>query len=380
MANKRDYYEILGVQRDATPEALKKAYRKIALKYHPDKNPGDKAAEEKFKEAAEAYEVLSDAEKKQRYDRFGHEGVHGPGGRGPQMDVNDIFAQFRDIFSGGSSSGSFDSFFRQGGPGMRRGADMRIRLKLSLEEIANGVKKKIKLKRYTPCSACGGNGAKDGTAIALCSTCNGTGQVQRVARTMLGRVMTSMVCNTCQGEGQVISTPCAACQREGRVLKEETVSLDIPAGVGNDIQLSMAGKGHFPPRGGVPGDLLVVIEEKEDSLLKRDGNNLHYNLYINFVDAVLGSEAEVPTVGGKVKVKIPAGTQSGKALRLRGKGIQDINGYGRGDQLVHVHVWTPQQLTKQEKTQLLALQDSPNFAPTPTKKERSFFDKVKSFF
>ena len=379
MANKRDYYEILGVKRNATPEALKKAYRKIALKYHPDKNPGDKAAEDKFKEAAEAYEVLSDAKKKQLYDRFGHEGVYGPGGRGPQMNVDDVFEQFKDIFSGG---GSFGDFFHQRGPGTRRGADMRIRLKLTLEEIANGVKKKIKLKRYLPCSTCGGNGAKNGTAITLCSTCNGTGQVQRVAKTMLGHVMTSMLCSDCQGEGQVISASCTDCQGEGRLLKEETLSIDIPAGVSNEIQLSMAGKGHFPGRGGTAGDLLVAIEEKEDSLLKREGNDIHYNLYIGFIDAVLGSEAEVPTVGGKVKVKvkIPAGTQSGKALRLRGKGIQDINGYGRGDQLVHVHVWTPEQLTKQEKDTLLSLRDSPNFAPNPSKKERSFFDKVRSFF
>ena len=378
MASKRDYYEILGVERSASPEAIKKAYRKVALKYHPDKNPEDKAAEEKFKEAAEAYEVLSDAEKRRQYDRFGHAGVHGAEGRGPEMNMEDIFAQFSDVFGGGG--GGFESFFRQGGPRTRRGTDLRIKLKLSLQEVAEGVDKKIKIKRYTTCGSCGGNGAKDGTAIATCSACNGTGQTRRVANTMLGQVMTAVPCSVCQGAGKSISAICTTCKGEGRRLEEEVINLQIPAGVSDGMQLSMRGKGHVPARGGVPGDLLILIEEKPDELLKREENHVHYNLYISFIEAALGSEAEVPTIGGKAKVKIPAGTQSGKVLRLRGKGIRDINGYGRGDQFIHVHVWTPQQLTKAEKAKLVSLKDAPNFAPNPSKKERSFFDRFKSLF
>ena len=375
---KRDYYEILGVERNASPEAIKKAYRKVALKYHPDKNPNNQAAEEKFKEAAEAYEVLSHAEKRQQYDRFGHDGVRGPEGRGPEMNMEDIFTQFSDIFGGGA--GPFESFFRQGQPRVRKGTDLRIKLKLSLQEVANGVDKKIKIKRYTTCDACGGNGAKEGTAIATCSVCKGTGQIRKVANTMLGQVMTTVPCHACYGEGKTISVPCPICQAEGRLLKEEVISLKIPAGVSNGMQLSMTGKGNVPARGGVAGDLLILIEETSDGLLKREENHVHYNLYISFIDAVLGSEAEVPTITGKAKVKIPAGTQSGKVLRLRGKGIRDINSYGRGDQLVHVHVWTPQQLTKEEHEMLTSLQNAPNFAPNPSKKERSFFDRVRSFF
>jgi len=374
----RDYYEILGVERNASPEAIKKAYRKVALKYHPDKNPNNPAAEEKFKEAAEAYEVLSHAEKRQQYDRFGHDGVRGPEGRGPEMNMEDIFTQFSDIF--GSGGGPFESFFRQGQPRVRKGTDLRIKLKLSLQEVANGVDKKIKIKRYTTCDACGGNGAQDGTAIATCSVCKGTGQIRKVANTMLGQVMTTVPCHACYGEGKTISVPCPICQAEGRLLKEEVISLKIPAGVSNGMQLSMTGKGNVPARGGVAGDLLILIEETSDGLLKREENHVHYNLYISFIDAVLGSEAEVPTITGKAKVKIPAGTQSGKVLRLRGKGIRDINSYGRGDQLVHVHVWTPQQLTKEEHAILTSLQNAPNFAPKPSKKERSFFDRVRSFF
>ena len=372
----RDYYEILGVGRNASPEEIKKAYRKVALKYHPDKNPGDKAAEDKFKEAAEAYEVLSHAETKQQYDRFGHAGVHGPEGRGPEMHMEDIFAQFSDIFGGGP----FESFFRQGGQRVRKGTDLRIKLKLSLKEVAEGADKKIKIKRYTTCDNCGGNGAKNGTAIATCSACKGTGQTRKVANTMLGQVMTTVPCSVCHGEGKTISALCTPCKGEGRRLKEEVLSLQIPAGVSDGMQLSMTGKGNVPARGGVPGNLLVLIEEKADELLKREENHVHYNLYISFIDAALGSEAAVPTMGGKVKVKIPAGTQSGKVLRLRGQGIRDIHGYGKGDQLIHVHVWTPQQLTKEEQAKLASLRDAPNFAPDPSKKERGFFERVRSLF
>lgn len=376
---KRDYYEILGVARSASPEEIKKAYRKVAVKYHPDKNPDNKAAEEKFKEAAEAYEVLSSAEKKQQYDRFGHAGVDGPGGGGGAgMNMDDIFSQFSDVFGGGSP---FEGFFGQGrGQRVRRGTDLRIKLKLSLREIAEGIEKKIKIKRHIACDSCGGNGAKDGTAIATCSNCNGTGQTRKVANTMLGRMMTAVPCDVCQGEGKAISTPCPTCNGEGRQLQEEQVTLRIPAGVSDGMQLSMTGKGNTPARGGVPGDLLILIEEKEDELLKREENHVHYKLYISFIDAALGTEAEVPTITGKAKVKIPAGTQSGKMLQLRGKGITDINGYGKGDQFIHVHVWTPQKLTSEEKETLAALREAPNFAPNPSKKEQSFFDRVRSFF
>ena len=371
---KRDYYEILGVERSASPEEIKKAYRKIALKYHPDKNPDNKAAEEKFKEAAEAYEVLSHAEMKQQYDRFGHAGVRGPEGRGPEMNMEDIFSQFGDIFG----SSSFESFFRQGkSPRTPRGADLRIKLKLSLKEVAEGVDKKIKIKRYVACDTCGGNGAKGGTAITTCNVCKGTGQMRKVANTMLGPVMTTTPCSTCYGEGKVISALCTTCQGEGRLLKEEVLKLQIPAGVSNDMQLSMTGKGNVPARGGIPGNLLILIEETSDSILKREGSHVHYNLYISFLGAAVGSEAEVPTIAGKAKVKIPAGTQSGKVLRLRGKGIKVFNGYGKGDQFVHVHVWTPQQLTQEEQKILTALQGSPNFTPNPSKSEKGFFQKFK---
>ncbi|XWN34648.1 MAG: molecular chaperone DnaJ [Roseivirga sp.] len=375
---KRDYYEILGVQRNASPEEIKKAYRKIALKYHPDKNPDNKAAEEKFKEAAEAYDVLSNAEKRQRYDRLGHAGVQGAGGRGREMNMEDIFSQFSDIF--GNGGGPFENFFRQGRQGTRKGTDLRIKLKLSLEEVANGVDKKIKVKRYAACKTCGGNGAKEGTAMAKCKACSGTGHVRQITNTMLGQVMTETPCGVCYGEGKVISAPCTTCQGEGRLLQDETLSLQIPAGVNSGMQLSMAGRGNLPPRGGIPGDLLISIEEIADEVLKREANNIHYQLHLSFVEAALGCEATVPTIGSKLKLKIPAGTQSGETLKLRGKGIKDVEGYGRGDQLVHVQIWTPQQLTKEEKEKLISLKEAPNFKPDPSKKERSFFEKVKSFF
>ncbi|MEM9417200.1 MAG: molecular chaperone DnaJ [Bacteroidota bacterium] len=374
----RDYYDILGVARNASPEEIKKAYRKVALKYHPDKNPGDKAAEEKFKQAAEAYEVLSNAEKKQHYDRFGHTGANSSSTRGAGMNMEDIFAQFSDVFGGGSP---FENFFRQGkSQGVRKGKDLRITLKLSLKEVAQGIEKKVNIKRYATCASCGGIGAKDSTDITTCSNCNGTGQTHKVANTILGQMMTTVPCNVCQGEGKVISKPCSTCNGEGREFKEEQITLRIPAGISDGMQLSMADKGHTPVRGGVPGDLLILIEEKEDELLKREENHVHYNLYVSFIDAVLGTEVEVPTITGKAKVKIPAGTQGGKILRLRGKGIKDVNGYGQGDQLIHVQIWTPQKLTPEEKEKLISLQDAPNFAPNPSKKEQSFFDRVRSFF
>mmetsp|Transcript_27784 Transcript_27784/g.64339 ORF Transcript_27784/g.64339 Transcript_27784/m.64339 type:complete len:378 (+) Transcript_27784:1006-2139(+) len=375
---KRDYYEVLSVERNASPEELKKAYRKIALKYHPDKNPNNKTAEEKFKEAAEAYGVLSNPTKRQRYDHFGHKGVHGAENREAEKNVEDVFTQFNDIFGGKNSP--FGQFFGQGQQHVRKGTDLRIKLKLSLQEVAHGIDKKIKIKRYTSCKACGGNGAKNGTSFGKCDTCNGTGQIRKIAHTMLGQMMTTAPCDICQEEGRVIHTACTTCKGEGRLLREEVLTLQIPAGVKHGMQLSMTGKGNVPIRGGVTGDLLILIEETPDELLKREENNIHYNLYISFLDAALGSEIEIPTIGSKVKVKIPAGTQSGKILRLRGKGIKAINSYSKGDQLVHVHVWTPQQLTKEEHEALSSLKEASNFIPNPSKKERSFFDRVKSFF
>ena len=380
---KRDYYEILGVAKDASDAELKKAYRKVAIKYHPDKNPDNKEAEDKFKEAAEAYEVLSNAEKRQRYDRFGHQGVNGGfGGGGAGMNMDDIFSNFSDIFGGGG----FGDFFggggggRRGGQRMRRGSNLRIKLKLNLQEITNGVEKKIKVKRYVTCDSCGGNGAKNGTELNTCHTCNGTGQVRKVVNTMLGQMVSTSTCPTCEGEGKVISHKCSNCGGEGRVYKEEVIDIKIPAGVHDGVQLAMGGKGNVPKRGGVAGDLLILIEEEEHAELKREGNNIHYDLYISFPDAALGTSVEVPTINGRVKINIEPGTQSGKILRLRGKGIKDINGFGSGDQLIHVNIWTPKKLSDEEKNLLEQLRGANNFSPTPGKKDKSFMDRMKEFF
>ncbi|MEN9386448.1 MAG: hypothetical protein RLZZ185_1189, partial [Bacteroidota bacterium] len=375
MAQKRDYYEVLGVSKSASEEEIKKAYRKLAVKYHPDKNPDDKESEEKFKEAAEAYEVLSNSQKKAQYDRFGHAGMGGAagGGFGGQgMNMEDIFSQFGDIFGGGDDS-PFGSFFGGGGRGGRRqrkGTDLRIKLKLNLEEIANGVEKKIKVKRHVACKTCSGNGSKNGTDLKTCGTCQGSGQVKRVQQTMLGQMVTSSTCPTCSGEGKSVGAKCDACFGEGRVLEEEIIPIKIPAGVSNDMQLSMSGKGNVPPRGGVAGDLLIVIEEEAHEVLHRDGNNVIYDLYISFVDAALGTSVEVPTIGGKAKISIDAGTQGGKILRLKGKGIKELNGYSIGDQLVHVNIWTPKQVNKEERELLEKLRESENFAPQPGKSEK----------
>ncbi|PSR52077.1 molecular chaperone DnaJ [Adhaeribacter arboris] len=376
---KRDYYEVLGVSKSASADEIKKAYRKIAIKFHPDKNPDDPTAEDKFKEAAEAYEVLSDQEKRGRYDQFGHQGVNG-GGYG-HMNMEDIFSQFGDIFGGGSPFGDiFGGGRSSGGRRVRKGTNLRIKLKLDLEEIANGVEKKIKVKRYVACNTCGGNGAKNGTALQTCSGCQGTGQVKKVVNTMLGQMVSTSTCPVCDGEGKKVSQNCDVCQGEGRELREEVIAINVPAGVGDGMQLSMSGKGNVPQRGGIAGDLLIQIEEEVHPLLKREGNNIVFEQYISFVDAVLGANIEVPTIEGKVKIKIDPGTQGGKILRLRGKGIKDINGYGKGDQLIHINVWTPKHVSNDERQILEKLRNSDNFVPNPGKNEKGFFEKMKEYF
>jgi len=371
---KRDYYEVLGVSKTASDDEIKKAYRKLAIKYHPDKNPGDKQAEESFKEAAEAYEVLSNQQKRQQYDRFGHAGMGGAAGGGGAygggMNMEDIFSQFGDIFGDGSPFGNMFGGGGGGGRRVRKGSDLRIKLKLNLEEVANGVEKKIKVKRHVTCKACTGNGAKNGTEVQGCQTCGGSGQVRRVQQTMLGQMVTTSTCPTCNGEGKMIKTRCEVCFGEGRVLEEEIIPIKIPAGVAEGMQLSMGGKGNVPPRGGVAGDLLIVIEEEPHEILHRDGNNVIYELYLNFADAALGTSVEVPTIGGKARISVEAGTQGGKILRLKGKGIKEINGYGTGDQLIHVNIWTPKTLSKEETDILEKLKNSPNFAPKPSKGEK----------
>ncbi len=381
---KKDYYEVLGVSKSVTPEELKKAYRKLAIQYHPDKNPGDKSAEDKFKEIAEAYGVLSDEDKKAKYDRFGHEGLGGASGFGGQgANMEDIFSQFGDIFGDGSPFSSFFGGGRSSGGGrraVRKGSDLRIKLKLNMEEIANGVEKKIKVKRYVSCSTCSGNGSKNGSSLSNCGTCNGSGQIKRVQQTMLGQMVTTNTCHTCNGEGKVVTDRCDACYAEGRVLEEDMITIKIPAGVGEGMQLSMTGKGNVPTRGGVPGDLLIQIEEEEHPQLKRDGNNVIFDLPLNFIDAVLGKEIEVPVVGGKVKINIKPGTQAGEVLRLKGKGFAEVNGYGVGDQLIYVNLYTPKSISSEEKALLEQLRNSPNFQPKVGGNEKSVFDRMKDFF
>ncbi|OIQ19407.1 molecular chaperone DnaJ [Lacinutrix sp. MedPE-SW] len=369
---KKDYYEILGLSKNATASEIKKAYRKKAIEFHPDKNPDDATAEAKFKEAAEAYEVLSDENKKARYDQFGHQAFEGGGGfGGGGMNMDDIFSQFGDIFGGGGFSGFGGGF--GGGQQQRRvkGSNLRIRVKLTLEEIANGVEKKIKVKRKVQAQ---------GTTYKTCSTCNGSGQVTRVTNTILGRMQTASPCTTCGGSGQIIDKKPANADAQGLITKEETISVKIPAGVVDGMQLKVSGKGNDAPGNGIAGDLLVAIEELDHETLQREGDNLHYDLYVSISDAVLGTSKEIDTVSGKVRIKIEAGLQSGKILRLRGKGIPSINGYGKGDLLVHVNVWTPKTLSKQQKEFFESMKNDDHFSPKPEKSDKSFFEKVKDMF
>ncbi len=378
MAEKRDYYEVLGVSKGATKEELKKAYRKLAIKYHPDKNPGDKDAEDKFKEAAEAYEVLSDDNKKARYDQYGHAGMGGAGGGGFNGfgDIDDIFSHFGDIFGGfGGFGGGSRGRSRQQ---VRKGSNLRVKVTLSLKDIVNGVEKKIKLKKKVSCPDCSGTGAEAGSSKENCSACNGQGFVTRVTNTILGQMQQQVKCSACDGEGKVITKKCPTCYGEGIIDGEETLEVKIPAGVQEGMQLNVSGKGNAPRRGGVNGDLIVLIAEEEHPELERDGNDLLYELPISFPDAVLGATVEVPTVEAKVKIKIDAGTQPGKILRLRGKGVPDLNGYGRGDLLVHIQVFVPKNVSKDEKKVLEKMQDSESYQPKKSKE--GFFDRMKNYF
>jgi len=369
MSQKRDYYEVLGISKNANEAEIKKAYRKLALQYHPDKNPDDKTAEDKFKEAAEAYEVLSDANKRTRYDQYGHAGMGGAGGFGGGMNMDDIFSQFGDVF-GGAFGGSFGGG-RSGGARVVKGTNLRVKMKLTLEEIAEGVKKKIKVNKLVNA---------EGVTYKTCPTCNGQGRVTRVAQTFLGAMQTQSTCPTCQGAGKSIDKKPSDADQQGLKRQEEVIEIDIPAGVEEGMQLSVTGKGNAGPFNGVPGDLIVVIEEVAHASLRRDGENLHYEAFINFVDAVIGESIEVPTVSGKAKIKVDPGTQSGKMLRLKGKGLPNIQGYGTGDLFVHINVWTPTKISKEEKEILEKLRGSENFKPNPDGSEKGFFQRVKDMF
>ena len=387
---KRDYYEVLGVDKNASADEIKKAYRKLAVKYHPDKNPGDKEAEEKFKEAAEAYSILSDADKKAKYDQFGHAGVDGAGPdfSGGFGNLNDIL---NDLFGGafGGGFGGFSGFgggFGGGRGGQRqqrvyRGRDIRVRVKLTLEEIAKGVEKEISIEKSVPCSECGGRGARNSSDIKTCTACGGTGQVQRVVNSLFGQTVTYSTCQQCGGEGKVITNPCRSCGGSGLVRKRETIKVKIPAGVEAGMQLTIAGEGHAAKNNGINGDLLVVIEEQEHPDFKREGNNLYYTKIVSLPEAILGAEVEIPCLDGPRRIKIDAGTQSGTVTRINGKGLPTVNGYGgTGDLYVKIAVWIPKKLDKEDKAVIESLRDKEAFKPNPTKEDRSFFEKLKDWF
>jgi len=374
---KRDYYEILGVSKNTVLEDIKKAYRKLAMRYHPDKNPGNKAAEEKFKEIAEAYAVLSDEQKRAQYDRFGHDGLRGMGTEG-FTDVNDIFSHFSDIFQG---FGFGDVFGERSGRGQRqqRGADIEVRVKLTLQEIAEGVTKKIKLRKRKECETCNGTGAAPGSQRQTCSVCGGAGQVKQVSRSVFGQFVNITACRNCNGEGSVVTKPCTTCHGEGVSQGEVTLNVKVPPGVTTGNYIPLRGQGHAAPRGGQAGDVIVVIEEKEDEIFERHGDDVLLDLAISFPQGVLGDDVEVPTLTGKSKLSIPGGIQSGKILRMRGKGIPHLNGNGSGDQLVRVSIYTPTKLNEREKELLKELMESDNMTPA-AHGEKGFFKKVKEAF
>ena len=383
MAEKRDYYEVLGVARNANADEIKKAYRKAAIKYHPDKNPGDKEAEEKFKEAAEAYDVLSNQDRRARYDQFGHAGMSGAAGGGfggggfGGFSMEDIFSQFGDIFGG--HFGGFGGSSR-GGARVSRGSDIRVKVKLTLSEIANGTTKKLKINKTIACDKCGGTGAKDSSSYATCSTCNGSGYVTRVENTFFGRMQTQGVCPTCGGSGKVITAKCDKCGGEGVVRGEEVVEIKIPAGVGEGMAVTVSGKGNAARQGGIAGDLLVMIEEEHNPELIRDGNDLIHNLNLTVTTCILGGEVEVPTIDGRAKIKIPAGTHAGKVFRLRGKGLPDVNGYGRGDILIVVDITIPDTLNSKERELVEALSEQPHFKEAESAEKQNIFERMKNFF
>jgi molecular chaperone DnaJ len=385
---KRDYYEVLGVPKNADADVLKKAYRKLAMQYHPDRNPGDKVAEDKFKEAAEAYEVLNDADKRAKYDRMGHAafeaggGGGGFGGFGGGEDIADILRNFQNIFNedrggGGGFFGGGGGFQQERG---QRGSDLRIKVRLTLEEIAKGANKKIKVKKQVTCTTCGGHGAKDSSSLSTCTNCRGSGYVRGMRQTFLGVMESTGKCPNCRGTGRMITAVCTGCRGEGTAYGEETIEIELPAGIGEGMQFAMKERGNAGAKGGPAGNLLITIEEIQHEHLQREGTNLHYELFINFVDAAMGTRIDVPTLEGKVRLLVPPGTQSGKTFRLEGKGLPAVQSYGTGDQLVHINIWTPKKLNDEERHLLEKLKSMPNFQPTPSREDKNFFDRIRDMF